>query len=421
MILSGADVSMGGTLTHQGLRQLYVPEGNTITCNDLDLYGNLMVDGGTFTVQDDFIQRTGSELSVEAGNFILDAPYTGAHMSFAGYTVINGGTFEITNEGIQFGTTSNFILSGGAVKIGWGLRAPIPDTFHQTSGTIEFAGTRTAAIELAAGNYLHNVLLTKTGTGTLMLSTDATLNNLTINSGTMLLNHHSLNVNGNVNIVGGNLNAAFAEDIVNVSGSWTNSRGAIGFIEGNGTVAFIGSGFSLITSNETFNILQIDKTLELGVGATLTANSYEFITGVLNLRDSSTLNTPADGFMLPMGSGLNCAWGSPPTLNLYGNFVDYNMAVTGLQGFSSGASIVNVLGTGNRQIVSSMLKFNELNINLNGGNCLIDSYQPLFTGNVNLLGGTLSAVSGSSFTFHKGLCSNAGTTLALQGCSLTCL
>jgi len=66
-----------------------------------------------------------------------------------------------------------------------------------------------------------------------------------------------------------------------------------------------------------------------------------------------------------------------------------------------------------------MLKFNELNINLNGGNCLIDSYQPLFTGNVNLLGGTLSAVSGSSFTFHKGLCSNAGTTLALQGCSLT--
>lgn len=424
MIVSGADVSIGGKLTHQGLSQLFIPEGNTITCNDLDLYGNLMVDGGIFTVQDDFIQRTGSELSVEGGNFILDAPYTGAHMSFAGYTVINGGTFEITNEGIQFGTTSNFILSGGAVKIGWGLRAPIPDTFHQTSGTIEFAGTRTAAIELAAGNYLHNVLLTKTGTGTLMLPTDATLNNLTINSGTMLVNHKSLNVNGNVNIVGGSLNAAFYDDFINVSGNWTNSRGAIGFIEGSGTVAFTGNHYSEIKTSETFNILQINKStafpLELSVGATLTADSYEFITGVLHIHDSSTLNTPIDGFVIPMGSALRCATGTPPTINLYGNFVDHNMVIDWYNGFSCGSSIVNVLGTGNRQIASYAMKFNDFNVNLSSGSChFSDSYSPIFTGDVHLISGTLSAENGCSFTFHKGLSTNAGTTLALPSCSLT--
>jgi len=93
----------------------------------------------------------------------------------------------------------------------------------QTSGTIELAGTRTASIELAAGNHLNNVLLSKTGTGSLMLSTDLTLNNLTINSGTMMLNHHSLSVNGNVSITGGAFNAAYSDDIVYVNGNWTNS------------------------------------------------------------------------------------------------------------------------------------------------------------------------------------------------------
>jgi len=418
MILSGSDVLIGGTFIHQGSAAQLVPEGNTVTCNDLDIYGHLMVDGGVFTVQDDFYQRTGSQLSVEAGSIVLSAPYTGTYQSFAGDTVINGGSFDISNDGIQFGASSSFVISGGTLKLGWGLRALTPGTYMQTSGTIEFAGTRTASIELAAGNHLNNVLLSKTGTGSLMLSTDLTLNNLTINSGTMLLNHHSLSVNGNVSITGGALNAAYSDDIVYVNGNWTNSRGSAGFIEGSGTVSFVGSGYSLINSNETLNILQIDKDVELGVGATLNANSYEFITGVLNLRDSSILNTPANGFVLPMGSGLHCSWGTPPTLNLYGNFVDYNMVVSGVQGFSSGASVVNVLGTGNRQIEASVLKFNDLNINLSGGDCYINNYSPEFTGDVHLQSGSLSGVYGSIYTFHKSLDTSPGTSLALAGCAL---
>ena len=419
MILSGSDVLIGGTFIHQGSAAQLVPEGNTVTCNDLDIYGHLMVDGGVFTVQDDFYQRTGSQLSVEAGSFVLSAPYTGTYQSFAGDTVINGGSFEVSNDGIQFGASSSFLISGGTLKLGWGLRALTPDSFMQTTGTIEFIGTRTASIELAAGNYLHNVVLSKTGSGTLSLGTDTTLNNLTINSGTMLVNHHSLSVNGNVNISGGALNVAFSDDIVYVNGNWTNSRGSAGFIEGNGTVSFMGSGYSLITSNETFNILQIDKSLELGVGAALSANSYEFITGGLSLRDSSILNTPADGFVLPMGSALRCSWGTAPTINLYGNFVDYNMVIDGNNGFYCGNSIANVLGTGNRQIEASVLKFNDLNINLSGANCHINNYSPEFTGNVHLQSGTLSGDYGSIYTFHQGLDTSPGTSLALAGGALT--
>ncbi|MDD4308816.1 MAG: choice-of-anchor D domain-containing protein [Candidatus Cloacimonetes bacterium] len=424
LVQTASDMIVGGTLSHQASTDLYVPDGNSITCNDLVLDGHLMVDGGTFTVLDDLTQEVGSQLSVEAGLFILDAPYTGNHITISGYVVVNGGTFQITNEGIQFGASSNFLLSGGNLKLGWGLSAPISGTFMQTTGTIEFTGTRSADIDLAAGNYLHNVTLSKTGTGTLMLGSDTTLNNLTIISGTMLVNHKTLQVNGNVNIVGGALNAAFFEDLVNVHGDWTNSRGSLGFIEGSGAVAFVGNQRSTINSNETFSVLQINKPLGLayplvlGVGASVTADSYEFITGVMVMYDGSTLNTPADGFTLPMGSGLRCIAGTS-TINLYGNFVDYNMVIDSNNGFYSGGSIVNVLGTGNRQIVSYIMKFHDLNINLSGGNCHINNYSPEFTGDVHLISGTLSGESFSSYTFHKSLGTNAGTSLTLQSCYLS--
>jgi len=76
----------------------------------------------------------------------------------------------------------------------------------------------------------------------------------------MGLINHSMNLNGDLTINNGNLNASNSYDTININGSWTENRGINGFTEGIGTVNFIGSEESIITGTENFNTLTVNKT-----------------------------------------------------------------------------------------------------------------------------------------------------------------
>lgn len=414
---------IAGALNVNG--SILLSAGGSVTCYDLNMYGNISV-AGNLSVQHDYYQAAGTQLIIgSSGNFIIDKPYTGNFQSFAGTTIINGGAITIVNDGIQFGASSNLTFNSGTLKIGGSLRAMVADSFHLSTGAIEFIGHRSASIQLASGNYLNNVIVTKTGTGVVMLSSDLLLRDLMINSGTFQLLHRTLNITGNLNIMDGTLDAAFADDLINLSGWWNNNRSPNGFTQGYGTVAFVGAQRSVIYQTEQFKNLIVNKTrvypdgVELETGATLSVESLNFMDGTIYLKGGSTFNTPASGFTLPVGCAVYCDPSLPTTINLNGDWYDNNFISDANQGFSSGASIVNVLGAGPRNLISSVLKLNSLNVNLSSGECYISDYEPELTGDVHLISGTLSAQYGSSYTLHKGLSTAAGTTLALSGCSLS--
>lgn len=411
---------IAGALNVNGL--ILLQAGGSVTCLDLNMYGNITV-AGALTVQRDFYQAPATQLIVSSsGNFIMDKPYTGNFMSFAGTTILNGGAITITNEGIQFGASSNLTINSGTLKIGSGLRAMVVDSFHMSTGAIEFIGPRSSSIQLAEGNYLNNVIVTKTGTGVVMLASDLLLRDLTINSGTFQLLHRTLNIAGNLNIMNGTLNAAFADDLINLNGWWNNNRSPNGFIQGLGTVAFTGFNRSVIYQSEQFNNLRINKTsahpegVEIETGATLSANAIEFIDGTLYLKGGATLNTPAAGLTVPYGCALRCDPLTASTINLYGDFADFNVTTDDNNGFSSGKSTINAVGSGDRNFNMSSypMILNGLNVNLGTGICYLNSSSIVFNGNVHLQSGTLQAAMGSWTEFGQDLTSEAGTNLSVQ-------
>lgn len=411
---------IAGALNVNG--SILLSAGGSVTCYDLNMYGDITV-AGNLSVQHNYFQAAGTQLIIgSSGNFIIDKPYTGNYQSFAGTTILNGGSITVTNEGIQFGASSSLTINSGTLKTGWSLRALVPASLNISTGSIEFIGNRAASIQLADGNYLHNLVISKTGTNPVMLSSNLTINDLTINSGTFQLLHRTLNISGNMNIISGTLDGAFADDLINLNGWWNNNRSPNGFTQGLGTVALIGSQRSVIYQSEQFNSLIVNKTelypngVEVETNASLSANSITFVDGTIYLKGGSTFISPASGFTIPAGCALYCDPDTPSTLNLNGDFWDNNMTVDANGGFSSGKSEINVSGSGDRQFSTFCSPFimNSLNVNLNSGTFYLNNSHTKFYGNLNLQRGTLQTFMGAIVDCYQDLSSAAGTNIQLS-------
>jgi len=233
----------------------------------------------------------------------LDTPYTGTYHSFAGVTTLNGGNFKITNNGMQFGSSSNFTANDGVVLLGWGLRALTSGTFQQTSGTFEFIGNRSCDIQLASNNWFNNLTINKTGTpADVYLSTNVTVKkDLNIVAGNLLCFHHLLTVNWDVVITGGVLNAGYSDDEIKVGRNWNNHVGPSAFIEGNGRVTFFSNLDGKIYHNENFNNLKMNKEIVnlsyLSIYTDVTVNvsgTVDLISGTLLLRDGALFEVAGD-------------------------------------------------------------------------------------------------------------------------------
>jgi hypothetical protein len=384
-------------------------EESSLSCSELAIYGNLLITGGGITIYDTLFQGASSTLTINSGFCDIQADYTGAYHSFAGETVINGGSLEITNGGMQFGTGSNLTINGGTVKVGWGIRAMQPG-FQQNSGAIELIGPLSADIQMLAGNYLNDLIISKTGSGACYLSSDITINNLTINSGTFGVLNHTLNVNGNVNLTGGYLNGSNESSVINLKGSWINDTGANRFVEGNGIVNFNFDRNAQV-STESFNNVGVNKStpdlVELTImnDATMTVKGWLGITfGLMKLGDGSTLDVRGNLGIMD-GGGLDIT--SSETLNtlrLSGNLYDGNDLFSYPTGFNAATNNRVILNGSTNQTLNSDYAahffFADLIVDKTGG-----SVKPfkdtIVTGDFKILNGDWSyGLSGRAKEFH---------------------
>jgi M6 family metalloprotease-like protein len=306
-IQSGSFESVSGTLnfddvtTVNSSSTLKIGTGSSSTVEarfyNLTVSGSFNQSGGTTVVENNFILNSTGTLTINNGIFLLIKAYASTYVSLGGVTTINNGVFEITNNGMQFGAASDFIINGGTVRIGWGIRANTVGGFQQAHGAIELIGTQGAPIEIASGNYFYDLTINKSSTSAVCyLSGDTKVNhNLTVNGGQLDVLHRTLDVANDVTISGtGKLLCSNSDDLIKVGKSWNNQRGTAYFAEGAGSVQFYSDNEAYLNSDESFNNLTVNKTdysLWISEGKTITATGNVLVSaGLFILKSQSTLN-----------------------------------------------------------------------------------------------------------------------------------
>ncbi|MBL7033251.1 MAG: hypothetical protein ISR91_03825, partial [Candidatus Delongbacteria bacterium] len=330
--------------------------GGNVTCDDITIAGLLDLGEGILTVHDNFLLDAGGSLNLAGGQVLCDRAYTGNFMSIAGALNFSEGLFQVVNEGLQFGGGTYSNISGGIIRLGWGLRALYENGLQPSGGTVEFTGASYPTIECNNGNYLHDLTIDKSG------GMVYTMYPLTLNGDLHLINR-TLNAQGNDLTIGGDLLIEPGgqldpdEGTVSVGLNWTNLRGAIGFIETNSSVTFTGDMPASINNAETFHNLNVDKPTAVGyffeIPDALTIDvlgDLQLYTGPLMLHDAVTLDVAGD-IHIYSGAGL-CAY---PLYNgieieIGGSLFNYNSTYDYRVGFNPGTSLVTFNGTGDQYI-----------------------------------------------------------------------
>ncbi|MBN3034498.1 MAG: hypothetical protein JW861_02865 [Bacteroidales bacterium] len=275
--------------------------GGLMTYGDFNCLGTIHVDGGNAFAMDDFLLMTGGTLIIDGGQFVLHKPYSGSYNSIGGNVELNGGILQVTYNGIQFGSASNFIYNGGDMKIGWSFRALYAGTFQPGAGTVEFIGTGSPTIDMESTNYFHDLKINKETTGTVNMAQPLSVNHdLTLSCGSFNTNGHDLTIMGNLAIEPAGVIDPDNGNIF-VNGNWSNDHGDDGFMEGNSDVTFSGPSTSYINTGETFYNLMVNKSnpsycllyLEEGIAVNV-SNNLVVTDGMLSLQDNAILNVTND-------------------------------------------------------------------------------------------------------------------------------
>jgi hypothetical protein len=310
--IAGNDLVSAANLYNSGL--LNLPSGYT----------------GSLTVANTFLQYSTGQLAMHGGSLILNGAYTGALYAFGGTTNMSGGTLQITNNGMQIGT-SGFTFTGGTIRLGWSFVANNPNTLQTTIGMLELTGTLSASISLGTGNYLGYLKINKTGTsGNVYLSTNATIKNyLWLHSGKLYVNHHILNVEGDIHILTGQLYGNNADDEIRIGGIWKNYYDQNNFAEGTGLVKFIStSNTKRVDRHETFYNLIIeteDQYVEISEGCEVNVSgNLDIFSGKLRPLKGTELNVMGNLTITGSSSYLDQNFRrvtAPTSVHVYGNCV----------------------------------------------------------------------------------------------------
>jgi len=395
---------------------VYLEAGCAVSTYDLNLAGNLELTNGAFTVGHNFIEQSTATLAVNPGTFTIDTAYTGAYFNFGGMTYFDGGTFQITNGGMQFGATSQFDFRSGTLKLGWNFRAVDSNVFQMSNGTVEMIGARTSTIECSNGNYFYNLTLNKPSTSySLSFETDVTVNNdLTVQGGNNSLGAHTLNVGRDLIINGNWLTASNSSSIINVGRNWTNNVGTNAFAEGTGRVSFISNQAATISTDTFYNVV-INKTstnindIILTSGKTMTTNGYlDIANGCLNVAPGAVLDTNGSVTIEALGGlDLNSS-GTLTTFKIAGSFYDEGDDVgTGIGLNSIIGTTLIFDGTGDQSIGADYTSqtMNLCNVTVNKSSGRVMPYNHMnFMGNFTLTSGEWAyATAGRTKNFYGNL------------------
>ncbi|MCX6924917.1 MAG: hypothetical protein NT154_17145 [Verrucomicrobia bacterium] len=302
---------------------------------DNGLFGRYTINEGSATLQQNAAQYIDLNAIVDIANGTLrvvgglgysDWPY-----SLNGSLTMSGGVLDFDAAGIRINNgayklTNN--ITGGRIRTSGDLVVTNP-TFNPPGGEVEFYGSTSRTLNLVTGSGLHSSIINKTA-ATVTASTNVVLSgDFTLQSGVFA-----------------------APTLMTVAGSWANSVGPAGFVEGVGTVAFNGAAAASILTDETFYNLTLSKTytdfdaLQLADGIHVTAgNNFTCTDGALEMSAASVLNVRGD-VTLARGAGLNA---SAPNTAVYvgGYWVNQNTNHTIYNGFpmTRSTSMANLRST----------------------------------------------------------------------------
>ncbi|RLD59267.1 MAG: hypothetical protein DRJ05_06665, partial [Bacteroidetes bacterium] len=319
-----------GTLDIENTGEIYLVfvGGQLINNSDhFTLNGKMDIDGGEVLIHGTFETETTSELTINGGSFISDAPdYAKGWEFIRGTFNLSDGLFQLTNNSLCFRVGCITNITGGIIRTGCAFSAEA-GTFQPLGGIVEmgpYGGSGSSGyIYLSAGNHFHNLIIDRSGSSA-ELQTDIIIQN-------------------DLEIIAGELSASSIFDI-EIGGNWTNNVGSAGFLEAVGTVTFYGSSSSDITTDETFYDLIVDKTYFINDGVQIMDNMSVSVTndltitdGCMEMNDNSTLDVDGN-LSIALDAGLNAQ--NDNNLNIFvgGDWDNLNTGYANNWGFSPGTS-----------------------------------------------------------------------------------
>ena len=288
-----------GTFTHNSGTVKFVSDSSsyTITSNAIT-FNNVTFDkssGATTTI-------------TLADSFTVAGTITGQNSSSNTLNVVGSNTPTITASGsISFPSTSQTgpISFGGATTAQFTVNLAVDFTQSDSNVTFKanltFNGTGAQSITHSAGTINTGTWTMDKSAGTLTLSSDLSILDLTITAGTFSSGSNNITLTGKYTQSGGTFTAPSAT--LTVSNTFNITGGT--FTHNSGTVKFSSNGASYtITSNAiTFNNVTFDKSS--GATTTITLADSFTVAGTITGQntDDSTLNVVASNTPTITASG----------------------------------------------------------------------------------------------------------------------
>ncbi len=203
----------------------------------IDLEAALYIYGGVFTVYDGIAE------SVWVGSLEMSA-----------------GVLDFANQGViipnpvwrEFGARTSENITGGTIRVNGSFT--YSSDFAPPGGTVEIYATANANITSTQSGHFNNLLI-NSGQGVFLTTDISVAGNLTLAAGYLAANSFNINLGGN----------------------WDNQQTTLAFDEGTGTVTFNGNANQLVSNNEDFHQVTINKSGGTVIMSNLWLDSPPFI------------------------------------------------------------------------------------------------------------------------------------------------
>lgn len=396
---------------------------------DNGLYGTYWCNpGGTLTLTQDgdhYVDLNG-EIHIFGGTMTVNGGLGSSFWPYQDDALIQmtGGVLDFPDSPIRISTSSYSFtenITGGTIKTQWSFYDYRGD-YTPEGGTLELYGTSDASLTMVEGSNLYNLTINKEATD---ISQPPQKSEIKFRDGKSVpvTRANTVTATDTIVIVNDfNLDAGTftAPDLIIIGGTdggdWNNNVGPDAFVEGEGTVSFVGQYIQWI-STENFNILDMNKPtgdFQIWYGNEVECQSLKWASsnnGEIYMNDGTftawdLFETGVEGkyFLVNPNSTVNLYQDASQwtDLNAEIRIDDGTMNVIG----GSGASFWPYTSDAELIMTNGTLNFIDNGIYLNGNSSL--------NFNVDITGGTIK--TNSSFTANESEdFQPAGGTVELYG------
>lgn len=254
---------------------ILVGDGGTFTVNgDFILYGTLATGPGSAIVHGNFTNNASSSLIVAGGSFVNDAPWATPYVvNLLGAVNINSGVLEITNRTLTISAHATRVFNNATLRVGMGFIATAANCYLPNAGALYMIGTGNPVLQVSGTNFITNLYIQKTA-----LSNTAFLQNPTL-------------VTGNLSLVSGKLNTNNHD--LTVGGNWTSTPGTSDFAAGTSTVFFNKSGGTQTISGPVifYSVTDNHTGAELAFQGATVINGILMVNSIVTFYNTNTLGS----------------------------------------------------------------------------------------------------------------------------------